>query len=148
IIKADSNADPVMRLAVTSDTMSVDDMTVLVEDQIEDILSAVPGVADVQIYGDREKIFRIDLDQTKLASYGLTIANISSSLASMGLAAPAGSLRSSDQSLVVRATANLETPEAFENVFLKDHVKLGDVASVTLGPDVESSAVRSNGKSA
>ncbi|RAK34131.1 HAE1 family hydrophobic/amphiphilic exporter-1 [Falsochrobactrum ovis] len=148
IIKADSNADPVMRLAVTSDAMSVDDMTVLVEDQIEDILSAVPGVADVQIYGDREKIFRIDLDQTKLASYGLTIANISSSLASMGLDAPAGSLRSSDQSLVVRATANLETPQAFENVFLKDHVKLGDVASVTLGPDVESSAVRSNGKSA
>lgn len=64
IIKADSNADPVMRLAVTSDTMAVDDMTVLVEDQIEDVLSAVPGVADVQINGDRDKIFRIDIDRS------------------------------------------------------------------------------------
>lgn len=148
IIKADSNADPVMRLAVTSDTMSVDDMTVLVEDQIEDVLSAVPGVADVQINGDRDKIFRIDINQARLASYGLTIADISSALSSMGLDAPAGSLRSSDQSIVVRATANLETPEDFENVYIKGRTQIRDVASVTLGPDIESSSVRSNGKTA
>ncbi|MBC2884372.1 efflux RND transporter permease subunit [Ochrobactrum sp. CM-21-5] len=148
IIKADANADPVMRLAVTSDTMSVDDMTVLVEDQIEDVLSAVPGVADVQINGDRDKIFRIDINQARLASYGLTIADISNALASMGLDAPAGSLRSSDQSIVVRATANLEKPEDFENVFIKGHTQIRDVATVTLGPDIESSAVRSNGKTA
>ncbi|MFQ0813875.1 multidrug transporter AcrB [Brucella anthropi] len=148
IIKADSNADPVMRLAVTSDTMSVDDMTVLVEDQIEDVLSAVPGVADVQINGDRDKIFRIDINQARLASYGLTIADISNALSSMGLDAPAGSLRSSDQSIVVRATANLEKPEDFENVYIKGRTQIRDVATVTLGPDIESSAVRSNGKTA
>jgi len=148
IIKADSNADPVMRLAVTSDTMAVDDMTVLVEDQIQDVLSAVPGVADVQINGDRDKIFRIDINQARLASYGLTIADLSSALSSMGLDAPAGSLRSSDQSIVVRATANLERPEDFENVYIKGRTQIRDVATVTLGPDVESSAVRSNGKTA
>lgn len=148
IIKADSNADPVMRLAVTSDTMSVDDMTVLVEDQIQDILSAVPGVADVQINGDRDKIFRIDINQARLASYGLTIADISTALSSMGLDAPAGSLRSADQSIVVRATANLEKPEDFENVYINGRTQIRDVATVTLGPDIESSAVRSNGKTA
>jgi HAE1 family hydrophobic/amphiphilic exporter-1 len=148
IIKADSNADPVMRLAVTSDTMAVDDMTVLVEDQIQDVLSAVPGVADVQINGDRDKIFRIDINQARLASYGLTIADISSALSSMGLDAPAGSLRSSDQSIVVRATANLERPEDFESVYVKGRTQIRDVATVTLGPDIESSAVRSNGKTA
>ncbi len=58
IVKADANASPVLRLAVTSDTMSVEDMTVLVEDQVVDELAAVTGVADVQVYGDREKIFR------------------------------------------------------------------------------------------
>ncbi|PWL19238.1 multidrug transporter AcrB [Falsochrobactrum shanghaiense] len=148
IIKADSNADPVMRLAVTSDTLSVDDMTVLVEDQIEDVLSAVPGVADVQINGEREKIFRIDINQARLASYSFTIADLASALSSMGLDAPAGSLRSSDQSIVVRATANLETPEDFENVFINERVQIRDIATVTLGPDIESSAVRSNGKTA
>eukprot|EP01133_Synstelium_polycarpum_P026081 gene26081-31330_t len=52
-----------MRLAVTSTTMAVEDMTVLVEDQIKDVLASVPGVADVQINGNRSKIFRIDIDQ-------------------------------------------------------------------------------------
>ncbi|OWK19049.1 hypothetical protein AJ88_47495 [Mesorhizobium amorphae CCBAU 01583] len=55
IVKADANSEPVMRLAVTSDTMSVQDMTVIVQDQIEDELAAVPGVADVQVSGDRDK---------------------------------------------------------------------------------------------
>ena len=33
----------------------------------------MPGVADVQVYGDRDKIFRIDVDQNKLASLGFTV---------------------------------------------------------------------------
>jgi HAE1 family hydrophobic/amphiphilic exporter-1 len=66
----------------------------------------------------------------------------------MGLDAPAGSLRSADQSIVVRATANLEKPEDFENVYINGRTQIRDVATVTLGPDIESSAVRSNGKTA
>ncbi|OLY47509.1 efflux RND transporter permease subunit [Bartonella apis] len=146
IIKADSNADAVMRLAVTSTTMSVDDLTVLTEDQIVDTLSAVSGVADVQVNGDRDKIFRIDINPAKLASYGLTIADVTRTLSDMALDAPAGSLRSSNQALVVRATANISTPEEFENVYLNNRVRIGDIANVTLGPDVETSIVRVNGK--
>lgn len=146
IIKADSNANAVMRLAVTSKTKSIDDLTVITEDQITDKLSAVDGVADVQINGDRDKIFRIDIDQVKLASYGMTIADVAKALANMALDAPAGSLRSSDQALVVRATANLSTPEAFANIYLNNHVRLGDISNVTLGPDVETSIVRVDGK--
>src|SRR5262245_360779 len=55
IVKADANADAVMRLAVTSDSMPIEDMTVLVEDKVVDALAAVEGVADVQIYGNHEK---------------------------------------------------------------------------------------------
>ena len=49
IIKADANSSPVVRLGLTSDRTSVEDMTVLVEDEISDALAAVPGVADVPI---------------------------------------------------------------------------------------------------
>src|SRR5690606_23496179 len=118
IVKADANADAVLRLAVTSDTIAVEDMTILVEDQIVDALSAVSGVADVQVYGDREKIFRIDVNQAKLASRGLTIADIRRALASMALDTPAGALSTNDQNIIVRTTAPVATPEAFEAVFL------------------------------
>jgi len=146
IVKADANADAVMRLAVTSDTMPVEDMTILVEDQIVDTLAAVDGVADVQTYGDRAKIFRVDIDQAKVASLGLTLADISNALASVSFDAPAGSLTVGNQDLIVRASAAVTTPEAFESIIINGKTKLGDVATVTLGGDPGSTSLRSDGK--
>jgi HAE1 family hydrophobic/amphiphilic exporter-1 len=146
IVKADANADAVMRLAITSDTMSVEDMTILVEDEISDVLAAVPGVADVQVYGDREKIFRVDINQAKIASYGLTVVDIRDALASVAFDTPAGSLTTTNQDLIVRATANVTTPEAFENIVIAGRTKLRDVATVTLGGDPNTTSLRSDGK--
>ena len=67
IVKADSDSQPIIRLALTSDTLSMEDLTLLAENEITDRLAAVEGVADVQINGDQEKIFRIDVNQAKLA---------------------------------------------------------------------------------
>lgn len=146
IVKADSDSQPIMRLALTSDTMSMEDMTLLVENEISDRLAAVEGVADVTVYGDQEKIFRIDLNQAKLAGRGITVANLREALSNASYDVPAGSLTSSSQDISVRATADLQTPEQFENLILGENVRLGDVATVTLGPDTGTSALRSNGR--
>ncbi|MER9305221.1 efflux RND transporter permease subunit [Mesorhizobium sp. M0293] len=146
IVKADANSDPVMRLAVTSDNMSIQDMTVVVQDQIEDELAAVPGVADVQVYGDRDKIFRIDVDQNKLASLGFTVADLRTALASVAFDSPAGSITTTNQDLIVRTTADVTTPEEFENIIVGGTTRIRDVATVTLGPDVGQTTLRSDGK--
>ena len=52
-----------IRIGVTSDTMSVEDLTDLVKNTVEDRLIAAPGVADLQIFGGRDRIFRVDVDQ-------------------------------------------------------------------------------------
>ncbi|PST22105.1 AcrB/AcrD/AcrF family protein [Mesorhizobium plurifarium] len=146
IVKADSDSQPIMRLALTSDTMSMDDMTLLVENEISDRLAAVEGVADVTVYGEQEKIFRIDVNQAKLAGRGVTVANLRVALANASYDVPAGSLTSASQDISVRATADLQTPEQFENLMLGNNVRLRDVATVTLGPDTGTSALRSNGR--
>ncbi len=146
IVKADADSQPIMRLALTSDTLSMEDLTLLAENEITDRLAAVEGVADVQINGDQEKIFRIDVDQAKLAGRGVTIANLRTALASASMDVPAGSLTSVDQDISVRATADLQTPDQFENLIIGPNVRLRDVATVTLGPDVGTSSLRSNGR--
>jgi HAE1 family hydrophobic/amphiphilic exporter-1 len=146
VVKADANADAVIRLAVTSDTMTIQDMTVLVEDQIEDVLAAVPGVADVQIYGDRSKIFRIDVDQSKLASQGFAVADLRRALASVAFDTPSGSITTNNQDLIVRTTADVTTPEEFEDIVIGGNTHVRDVATVTLGPDIGLSSLRSDGK--
>ncbi|WP_099826929.1 efflux RND transporter permease subunit [Oceaniglobus indicus] len=146
IVKADANAQPVIRLAVTSDTRSPQALTDIVQERIEDRLISVAGVADLQVYGDRAPIFRVDIDMAALASRGLTLADMRRALADVAFDAPAGDLSGSRQSINVRTTATVVTPEAFGDLELARNVFIRDVASVTLGPAQNETVLRANGQ--
>nr|WP_245867044.1 efflux RND transporter permease subunit [Kandeliimicrobium roseum] len=146
IVKADANAQPVIRVAVTSASRSPQELTRIVQDRIEDRLISVAGVADLQIYGDREPIFRIDIDQLELASRGLSLADLRNALADVAYDAPAGDLTGERQTLSVRSTATVATPEAFEALEIAPNVRIRDVATVTLGPEPNQTILRANGQ--
>jgi len=147
IIKADSDAQAVIQLAVTSDTLSKDELTALVNDVIEERLAAVPGVADVQVNGTQDKVFEIDVDQVKLASLGLTVGDIRSALSTIAFDSPAGSLNGANQNIAIRAIAEVNTPQQFEDIIINGRTRLGDVASVVFSPGASNSGLRSDGKS-
>jgi len=146
VVKADSDAQAVLRLALTSATLSAEQMTLVVEDQVLDYFTAIDGVADVQVYGDREQVFRIDVDQSKLASRGLSIADLASTLSDAAFDTPAGSLSNDTQNLSVRASASISSPEAFEALTINGRTRIGDVANVTLGANTGATALRANGR--
>lgn len=146
VVKADSDAQAVIRLALTSASMSAEEMTLVVENQVLDNFTAIDGVADIQVYGDREQVFRIDVDQSRLASRGLTVADLASTLSDAAFDTPAGSLSNDTQDLSVRATATVSTPQAFEELIIDGRTRIGDVASVSLGADTGASALRANGR--
>ncbi len=146
IVKADADSDAVMRIAITSDQRPAEDLTRLVEDLVEDRLISADGVADLQVYGNREPVFRVDVDMLELASRGLTLADLSAALDDVAFDAPAGALSSDSQSIQVRTTAAISTAEEFEALELTDDVDLGDVASVSLGPAPGESMLRANGQ--
>ena len=146
IIKADADAQAVVRIAVTSATRSAQDLTRIVDDEIADRLISIDGVADLQIYGDREPIFRVDIDLLELASRGLSLADLRATLADVAYDAPAGDLTGARQSINVRTTASVATPAAFEDLMIRDDVRLGDVARVTLGPAPNESILRADGE--
>ncbi len=146
IVKADSDAQAILRMAVTSQQLSVEELTRLVENQIRDRFTAIKGIADIRVYGDRQQIFRIDVDQSKLATRGLSIADVARALQNVAFDAPAGSLNSDSQALVVRATSEVGTASEIEQLVIRDRTRIMDVASVSLGADTGSSRLRANGK--
>ncbi len=146
VVKADANAQPVMRIAVTSDGRSPQELTAIVEDRVADRLVSVEGVADLQIYGDRTPIFRVDIDQLELASRGLTLSDMQRALADVAYDAPAGDLAGDRQSINVRTTASVATEAAFEALKISEDVRIGDVARVTLGPAPGETVLRANGR--
>lgn len=146
IVKADADSEAIMRLSLTSASQSAEALTRIAEDLVQERLLAAEGVADLQIFGDRDEVFRIDIDMRQLAARGLSLADVRAAVATVSLDAPAGSLASNSQSMVVRTTAAISTPEAFAALTLAEGVALGDVAQISLGPALGQSVLRANGE--
>ncbi|MBS3980675.1 MAG: efflux RND transporter permease subunit [Rhodobacteraceae bacterium] len=145
VVKSDADSDAILRIAVTSSQRTADELTALVSDLAEARLLAAPGVADLQIFGDRELSFRVDIDLMQLAARGLTVADLRAVLANVAQDAPAGTLSSDRQTLQVRTTAAIATADEIEALTIAGDVRLGDVAQVTLGPEPGASVLRANG---
>jgi len=147
VVKSDDDARPIMRLSITSGALPVEDVTRIVEEEIVPELTAVEGVADARIYGDRERVLRVVVDPNRLASYGLSIRDVSDLLSNARYDVPAGSFESAQQEVLVRANASVSRPEEIRTLRLKDDVRLGDVAQVYFSPADENSRVRLDGRS-
>ncbi|MGD8809131.1 MAG: efflux RND transporter permease subunit, partial [Gammaproteobacteria bacterium] len=134
VVKADADSQPIIRLALVSDRLSQEALTTLAEDDVVTELSAIPGVATVDLYGEQEKVLRIVIEPMRLARFGLTIDDIATVLRSTSLDVPAGSFKSDDQQLLVRADASVWRPADVENLDIKPNVRLGDVGRAFYGP--------------
>lgn len=146
IFKADSDAQAIIQLAVTSDTMSMAELSEVVDTVIAERLGAVDGVAEVQVYGTRSTAFEIDVDPVKLASLGLTVADIRNALSTIAFDTPAGSINGPNQNISVRAISEVTRPEDFERIIINGRVLLGDVATVVFDAAASTSALRSDGR--
>ena len=146
IVKADADSLPIIRLALVSDKLSQEALTRLAEEDIGAELTAIPGVAAVELFGDQEQVLRVVIDPLRLASYGLSIDDVASVLSSTSLDVPAGSFKSNDQLLMVRADASVWRPEAIERLAIKEDIRIGDVGQAFYGPAEAESQSLLNGR--
>jgi len=146
IIKADSDSDPIIRVAATSSTLAIQDLTKLVDDRVIDRLAAVEGVADIRIYGARHPLVQIIIDPDALAARRLTVADINSALASVTVDAPAGEISDANRMLLVRADASAKTIEEIEAIQINPVTRVDDVADVVFGPAERTTSLRINGQ--
>lgn len=147
VVKANDEADPIIRLAAWSETLDSEQLTKLIEDRVLTTLLSVPGVADVRVFGNQERTLRVVVDPSKLASYGLGIDDLANSLGTASLDVPAGSVETSEQNLLVRADASVVDEAQIERIVIKNSTRIGDVAHVFYGPAEALSYVRLNGRS-
>lgn len=145
IIKADNDAQSVVNLAVSSETLNLESLTERVETDLAPLFLSIPGVADVRLNGERERVLRVTVDPLRLTSFGLSMTSVADALSLAPFDVPAGSLRSSDQQLIVRADATSVSAADVEDIVISGTTRVGDVASVYFGPADPNSYVRLNG---
>ncbi len=146
VIKADADARPIMTLAVMSDRLPEEELARVVEQDIVPALIAIEGVADVPLFGARKRMLRVVVDPLRLASYGLAISDVAAALRSAPFDVPAGSFRSDDQELLVRADASVVEAAQVEAIVIRGTTRVGDVAHVFFGPEDARAYVRLDGR--
>ena len=148
IFKMDSNAMPIMRIAIRGNR-SASDLKQIAEDNIVDILEQGEGVAQASVYGGRTKIVRVELEQNRLAAYGLTVSAVSAALSKQNLELGGGKLNEGQKDYVVRTTGEFSSIEDINNTVIITvngyDVKLSDIGRAWLGYADVTSEVYING---
>lgn len=124
-------------------SMNRNDISDYMVSNIVDPISRVKGVGDIQVFG-APYAMRIWLDPSKLLNYKLTPADIISAIQAQNAQVSAGQLgglpavKGQALNATVTAQSRLQTPEQFQQIFLKTNtdgsqVRLKDVARVEIG---------------
>jgi multidrug efflux pump len=152
IAKSDTNADPVMRLTLTSDRLSQLDLTDYADRFVVDRLATVDGVSQVDLFGERVQAIRVWLDRRALAARQLTVQDVEDALRRGNVELPAGELESTNRLFTVRADTLLRSADEFAGIVIRVvdgyPVRVRDVAKVELGAETESTTVRAEGRPA
>jgi len=122
---------------------------------IQDDLSRIEGVGDVNVFGSQYAM-RVWLDPNKLQSYQLMPSDIVAAIQNQNVEVAAGEIGGMPQpqgqelDATVTAQSRLQTPQQFRDIIVKSdpsgaRVLLSDVARVELGADNYSAIIRING---
>lgn len=124
---------PIMNLAATSNIDEIEFYDVL-DKKISPALSRVNGVAQITLVGGQEREIQVNLDMDKLKAYGISISQVQQAIQASNLDFPTGSIKTREQSVLVRLAGKFESVEELRNlVFLSKNgyqVRLGEVADV------------------
>ncbi|MFT4192334.1 MAG: efflux RND transporter permease subunit [Comamonas sp.] len=152
ISKVEADAWPIIWLTFSSDRLSRLALSDIVNRIAKPRLQTATGVAEVNLYGERQYAMRVWLDAERLAAYRLTPADVESAIRANNLELPAGRIESAQREFGVTAQTDLTTPAQFADIVVQTvngfAVHLRDVARVEEAALDERSTARINGRDA
>src|SRR6202050_2787450 len=113
--------------------------------QVVDPLKRLPGVGDIQIFGERRYSMRVWLDPDRLSNLGITAVDVQNVIAEQNIQVAAGKIGASPApegtpfEMQVNAVGRLSDPAEFGDIVVRANaadgsvVRLRDVARIELG---------------
>jgi CzcA family heavy metal efflux pump len=145
-----SSASTVLGLGLTSDTRSMMELRTLVDWTIRPHLMAVPGVADVNVFGGEVRQFQIQVDPAKLLRYNLSLQEVLAAAAKTTGVRGAGFIEGSNQRILINSEGQALTTAQLARMPMLHRdgqtIRMGDIGQVVEGPAPSISAAAINGK--
>ena len=133
----DPSAEPVMDLALSSNTQSHAEISRLAEDVLADRLRGIDGVAQVDVNGSLHRELSVLLHAQKLREYNVSVGEVVNALRDQNTTAPVGRVKGALDEQSIRLVGRIESPAEFNDIVVKrqgdEIVRLGQVATVEDG---------------
>ncbi len=144
---------PIIFLTLTSPSMSLSDLNSFASDLISPTLSTLPGVAQLNINGQKKYAVRVRVSPGALAARNLTVDDIATALRNANANSPVGTLEGPRQTLIIQANRQLGNAAAFANLIVAtapggSPVRLSEVAVVEDSVESVTTASWANGERA
>ncbi len=148
VIEMNMNSMPNMYLSAT-EVGDIDLLKVINESVVPE-LEKISGVAQVQVSGGSEEYIKVELNETLMNQYGLTMDSISQMLATIDFSYPAGTVSQGKQDISVTTSKDYSTVQQLRKAPLTTNkgsvITLQDVAEVTMSSDAASYISQYDGK--
>ena len=128
---------PIIDLAVHSDVLPITTVDDYAENVLAQQISQIPGIAQVNVGGQQKPAVRIQIDPAKIASLGIQLTDIASTISTATADAPKGSLNGSQQMFTIYANDQLTTAAPWNDLIIAYRkgapVRIRDVGVAVLG---------------
>ncbi|HEX2787549.1 MAG TPA: CusA/CzcA family heavy metal efflux RND transporter [Ignavibacteria bacterium] len=136
---------------LTSDKYDLGELRALQDYYLKYQLTSVPGVAEVASIGGFVKQYQVDIDPNKLASYGIGINEIVSSIRNSNRDVGGKNIESSDKEFFVRGKGYIQSAYDIETITIRNSefgipVRISDVGTVQIGGDTRRGLLDMNGE--
>jgi multidrug efflux pump len=126
---------PIMTLAVTSESLSLTQLQDIANNRLASKISEVPGVGLVTPAGGNVPAIRVEADPQKLAAYGLNLDDLRTLLANINVSQPKGNFDGPELDYTINDNDQIEDPKDYLSTVIAYQsgapVFLRDVARVT-----------------
>lgn len=132
-----SSLSRILKIGMSSETLTQMDMTMLAKWTIRPKLMAIPGVANVAIWGQRDRQFQVLVDPAVLRAHGVTLDEVIHAAGDATVVSAGGFVDQPNQRLAVRHSSWILEPADLARSIVTFRngapVRLGDVAQVVEG---------------
>jgi CzcA family heavy metal efflux pump len=150
VVPLSSSSATVLTLGLSSDHVDLMALRSLVDWNIVPRLLAVPGVADVNVFGGDIKQLQIQVDPTQLNRFNLSLDEIIQAASKATNIQGSGFIENHNQRFTLQVMGLPATPEQFTNVIVNRNngrnITLGEVATITYAPKPAIGAAQIMGK--
>lgn len=137
LVPSQSATGTVQVVGLTSDHKSIIDMTEITRAVIRPALLAVPGVANVVIFGAEPLTWQVQPDPARMAAAHIGLAQLEQAASQSTAIAGAGLVETPSQRLLLQSHGQPDSTEALAQTLIARRpggaLTLGDVATITAG---------------